>query len=272
MNASGSRLRLARRSSLAVAGAAVALVLLALPASAHVTVTADDATRGAADTILTFRVPNEEDSAVTTKIQITFPTKNPIASVKPAPRPGWTVTTKTVRFDPPITTDDGTIEQGVGEVTYTAASKADGIPAGDFESFQLLVGPLPDVPSLAFPTVQTYDTGKTVAWIQPVTDPSAEPDNPAPVLTLAAASPAKTPAASATSPTAAPAVSAAPTVQAKAPDLSSYATTSDLDTSRTLGIAAVVLAALALVVAVVALLRSRRATPVPEPDAEPVRR
>ena len=155
----------------------LAVLALAAPASAHVTVAADDSTRAADDAILTFRVPNEEDKAVTVKVDIKFPTKNPIASVKPAPKPGWTITTKTVKFNPPIKTDDGTITDGVGEVIYTATSPANGIPVGGFEAFQILVGPLPDAATVAFPTVQTYSSGKVVRWIEPVTDPANPPEN-----------------------------------------------------------------------------------------------
>ena len=266
----GRPLHLARRAALVAASCGAALLLLALPASAHVTVHADDATRGADDAILTFRVPNEDDSAVTTKIDIKFPTKNPIASVKPAPKQGWTVTTKTVKFNPPITTDDGTISEGVGEVTYTATSTANGIPAGDFEAFQILVGPLPDAPTVAFPTVQTYSNGTTAAWIQPVTDPDNQPDSPTPLLELAAASGAAAESAATPSASAAAPASNQPTVQAKTPDLSSYATASDASTARVLGIVGIVVAVVALVIAGIALTRRRRAADVPAPESERV--
>jgi hypothetical protein len=44
--------------------------------------------------------------------------------------PGWTITTKPVKFDPPIKTDDGDITDGVGEIIYTAAPGSKGIPVG----------------------------------------------------------------------------------------------------------------------------------------------
>ena len=170
----------ARRAALVSGAAGLIVVLVALPASAHVTVSADDTTQGADDAILTFRVPNEQDAAVTTKIDIKFPTTNPIASVMPAPKPGWTVTTKTVKFATPIKTDDGTLTEGVGEVIYTANGNANGIPVGGFEAFQILVGPLPDAGSVAFPTVQTYSNGKTSSWVEPVTDPANSTGQPRP--------------------------------------------------------------------------------------------
>src|ERR1019366_5567570 len=135
---------LTRRAGAAAAVAVISLLALAGPASAHVTVAADDSTKGADDAILTFRVPNEQDAATTTKLDIKFPAQDPIASVKPAAMPGWVVTTTTVKFNPPIKTDDGTITQGVGEVSYTVAPGNKGIPIGGFGAFQILVGPLPN--------------------------------------------------------------------------------------------------------------------------------
>ena len=258
---------------LAAAGVAVVgLVLVAGPASAHVTVGADDNHQGASDSVLTFRVPNEEDAATTVKVVVTFPTKDPLPSVKPGPKPGWTVTTKTVTFATPIKTDDGTLTSGVGQVTWTAKSAADGIPVGGFDSFTVLVGPLPDqATELAFPTTQTYSDGKTVAWIEPTPAGGTAPEHPAPVLALApaaagsdagtsasptasadagaaGASAAATPAASAAAD--APAVSAASTGE--------FASKSDVSTGRTLGLVGLVLGALGLLVGGAAFARSGR--------------
>jgi uncharacterized protein YcnI len=243
----------ARRGSAVAIIATITLLGLAVPASAHVTVAADDATKAADDATVTFRVPNERDDAVTTKVDIHFPTKNPIASVKPEPKPGWTVTMKTVKFNPPIKTDDGTITSGVGEVVYTATSKATGIPVNQADSFQILVGPLPDTDSVAFPTLQTYSNGQVVSWIEPVTDPANPPENPAPVLTLAA------PADSDASPS--PAASTSPSTAATpAADLSAFATTSEVDTARNLGIAGIIIGALGLLAGAFAISRVRRRT------------
>ena len=40
-------------------------------------------------TKIAFRVPDEEDSAATTKLEVTFPTDHPVASVEVRPVPGW---------------------------------------------------------------------------------------------------------------------------------------------------------------------------------------
>jgi uncharacterized protein len=50
------------------------------------------------------------------------------------------------------------------------------------------LGPLPTtVSTLEFKAVQTYSDGQEVAWIQDATPGGAEPDHPAPTLTLTAA-------------------------------------------------------------------------------------
>lgn len=218
----------------AVTGTAV--LALALPASAHVTVNADDARRGAADAVLTFRVPNEKDNAATTKVVVTLPTRDPIASVSPVPLPGWSVASTSVTFAKPITTDDGTITTGVGTVTWTATGA--GIPVGQAGLFQLLVGPLPDTATVAFPTKQTYSDGSVVSWVEPTLPGQPEPDHPAPVLQLTTAS-----APAATS-------SAAPSVSA------SSKTTGKDSSARALGIAGIALGALAIASA--GLLARRR--------------
>jgi hypothetical protein len=41
---------------------------------------------------------------------------------------------------------------------------------------------------LTFPSIQTYDDGEIVRWIQDTPEGGPEPDNPAPVLTLVSAS------------------------------------------------------------------------------------
>jgi uncharacterized protein YcnI len=255
-----SRNRSPRRALAAAAGALFVTAALAGPAAAHVTVSADDPSKGAPDTVLTFRVPNEEDAATTVKVQIKLPAKTPIASVKPQTPPGWTVSTTPVTFDPPITTDDGTLTEGVGSVTFTADQGTKGIPVGGFEAFTLLVGPLPeDADSLAFPTVQTYSDGTVSNWVDPVVEGQDEPESPAPTLTLTAAGGAE-PAGTA---------SAEPTPAATPADAAAPATsTSDSSggSSSGLGIAGLVLGAAGAVLGGLAFARSGRRPAAPSAD------
>jgi uncharacterized protein YcnI len=250
-----------RRVGAAVLVSFVAILGLALPAEAHITVSTDEAHQGASDALLTFRVPNEEDGATTVKVTISFPKANPLPSVKPAPKAGWAVSTSKITFNPPITTDDGTLTDGVGQIVYTASSAATGIPVGGFDTFQVLVGPLPaKADSLTFPTVQTYSDGKSVSWVQPITDPAHEPDNPAPTLHLlaaAAGSDAGSAGAAAASPSSSGSAAAA---AAPAAGTSQGASADDVSGARRLAVIALVVAAVAVLAGIGGLLSGRRRT------------
>lgn len=166
--------------------AAAALLAVAGPAAAHVTVTAPDATQGG-DTVVTFQVPTESDTASTTGIAVQLPTQTPLASVLDLPTPGWTFTSKTAKLATPIDTDDGPVSQVVSQVTWRA-SAGNGIKPGQFGQFALSVGPLPKVDSITFKVVQSYSDGTTVSWIEvPAPGSTVEPEHPAPVLRLAPA-------------------------------------------------------------------------------------
>ena len=82
----------------------------------------------------------------------------PITKVSP--------TATTMKLPTPLTDDDGNqITDAVSTVTWEGGR----IESGQFEEFQLSVGPLPDAvgTTLAFPAVQTYDNGDVVRWIDP---------------------------------------------------------------------------------------------------------
>jgi uncharacterized protein len=165
-----------------------ALTVLAAPASAHVTVTAPGATAGGSDQEITFRVPVEKQ-ADTVGLQVLLPTDTPIASVEVQAMPGWTHTQKTVKLAKPITTDDGDITEAVSEIDWTAAT-GQGLKPGEFGAFTIIAGKLPDVATLTFKAIQRYSDGSEAKWIETTAPGSnAQPESPAPVLTLAAAAP-----------------------------------------------------------------------------------
>jgi len=166
------------------------LVALAGPALAHVTVNPGTAPGGGYSK-LTFRVPTEEDDASTTKLQIFFPTDPAFGSVSVMPQPGWSYKVVEKKLKKPITTEDGQMTQAVSQVTWTATSKSSAIKPGQFQEFNVSLGPLPDSGTVVFKALQTYSNGDVVRWIDPTVAGQPEPDHPAPVLTL-------TPAADAT--------------------------------------------------------------------------
>jgi uncharacterized protein len=174
-----------RRLAVLVPAALAAVFALAAPALAHVTVTAPGATRGGSDQEITFRVPVEKQ-VHTVGFTLALPTATPIASVLVEPLPGWTHTEKTAKLAHPIKTDDGEITTAVAQISWRATGR--GLAPGEFGAFTIIAGQLPDAGSLTFRALQRYADGSVVAWNQ-VAAPgsSAEPENPAPVLTLARA-------------------------------------------------------------------------------------
>jgi periplasmic copper chaperone A len=171
---------------LAVLTALAAAVATAGVASAHVTVSSADAAPGGFGK-LTFRVPNESDTASTVALRISIPEEAAMASLRYEAEPGWTVTMTTSDLQTPLDSHGEQVTSYVSVVEFRAADGG-GIRPGEFAEFALSGGPIPDVEQVSFPTVQTYSDGTEAAWIEPTVEGQAEPERPAPVLTLAGGS------------------------------------------------------------------------------------
>ncbi|MEY9928126.1 uncharacterized protein YcnI [Catenulispora sp. GP43] len=234
--------------SAAVAGAALIVLAIAGPASAHVTIGPNTSPKGGSDVELTFRVPNEEAQASTTQVEVDFPTDKPITGVLPEPTPGWTVKVDDLTLATPIKTDDGTVTQVVQRITWTGGQ----IPVGQYQGFRVMLGALPDdADSLTFKALQTYSNGDVVRWIDVQQPGQPEPDHPAPVLTLTAAAPdgassapSSSPGSQVTATASAPPISGGSTSAGSA-TTAAAAKTSD-STARALGIAGIVIGVLGL--------------------------
>jgi uncharacterized protein YcnI len=173
-----------RRAAVVLAATGLATIGLAAPASAHVTINPNTAVQGGYAKFA-FRVPTERDDASTTKLEVTLPEGQAIASVSTKPLPGWAVDAAKTKLATPIKSDDGEITEAVQKITWTAAPDAV-IKPGQFQEFEVSLGPLPKVDTLVFKALQTYSDGQVVRWIEdPPTDGGAEPEHPAPVLKLA---------------------------------------------------------------------------------------
>ncbi|QIS01042.1 DUF1775 domain-containing protein [Nocardia brasiliensis] len=152
------------------AAAAATFALLACgSAAAHVTVDAPGAQQGSY-AVATFRVPTESDTASTTALTVSVPN---LKSARTEPIPGWTA--KVEKND----------KSEITAITWTADPGNPGVGPGQFQRFAVSVGPLPKQQHVSFPTKQTYSDGKVVAWDQPEGADGAEPEHPAPALTLA---------------------------------------------------------------------------------------
>src|SRR4029079_18939838 len=132
-----SPMRTTLRRAATVTGLAAAGVLAAAGAAfAHVTVHTDSYAKGATDGVLTFRVPNEEDTAATTKVQVFLPTDHPVLGVLVTPQDGWTAQVTTTKLKTPVKTDDATITDAVSEVTWTGGR----IRPGQYQDFNVAFG------------------------------------------------------------------------------------------------------------------------------------
>ncbi|MEV6759097.1 YcnI family protein [Streptomyces sp. NPDC051105] len=230
-----------RRAGAVTALTAAGLLVAAGVAAAHVTVHPESYAKGATDGVLTFRVPNEEDAASTTKVQVFLPTDHPVLGVLVSPRDGWTAKVTTTKLKTPVKTDDGTITEAASEITWTGGK----IGAGQFEDFDVAFGQLPeDTGGLTFKTLQTYSDGKVVRWIEEAGSGGEEPENPAPVLKLTAkGGDDSATAASAASP--------------KSADTSTSTTAGSDSTARSLGSAGLIVGVLGLAAGGYAVVRGR---------------
>jgi uncharacterized protein YcnI len=193
---------------LTVAAAATAAVgLTALPALAHVSVSSPGATQGSFG-VVTFRMPNEVDNANATELKVQLPADQPLASVAVKPEPGWTYRITRAKLPQPITDDDGNqVTDYVSVIDWKAT--AGGIKPGEYEDFDLSVGPLPKADSMTFKAIQGYSDGQTVSWIDlPAPGSTEEPEHPAPTLKLSPAGGATAGPVAPQAPAAAPAPAA----------------------------------------------------------------
>lgn len=179
----------ARRRRLTLPAAALGVPLVAVgataaPAAAHVTVQPEQV-KGGGFAVVAFRVPNERDAASTTRVQVLLPEDQPVGSVSTTPVPGWRVVTATRALEEPIEMFGEEVTEVVSEVTWSATGK--GVGPGEFEDFELSLGPLPESGDMVFSAIQKYSSGEKVAWNEVAVDGTTEPEHPAPVLTVAPA-------------------------------------------------------------------------------------
>ncbi len=115
-------------------------------------------------------MPNESTTnAATTAVTVDLTN---VSAVQTEAKPGWSAKV-----------DRDAASNAVRSVTWTAAPDA-GIPVDQFGVFRISAK-LPDADTVSFPTTQTYADGAVVKWDQAPAPGGAEPEHPAPTLTLA---------------------------------------------------------------------------------------
>lgn len=178
-------MNLSKAALLSSALAAGAFLALAgpVPANAHVTLDSSSAAAGSY-TVLTFAVSHGCEGSPTTAIAIDIP--DGVPSVAPTVNPGWDVEKVLVDAAAPTADSHGTESATrTGQIVYTAKAP---LPDGVRDTFAISLK-LPDDAAgatLAFPVVQSCAVGET-RWEEIATDESAEPQHPAPVITVTAA-------------------------------------------------------------------------------------
>jgi uncharacterized protein YcnI len=167
-----------RRCTFVLVASSLVLLALAGPAGAHVTADPRELPAGGF-AVISFRVPTESETASTTKLEVQLPANAPFAFVSVRPTPGWSHAETTATLPKPITTEDGEITEYTATITWEGGKVA----PGEFQQFDLSVGPIPDVDKLVFKAVQTYDDGEVVRWIEEA-GAGEEAEHPAPSITV----------------------------------------------------------------------------------------
>ena len=144
----------------------VAVLMLPLAASAHVTVHPDAVPAGAEFTRIDLSVPNEREDSDTTKVDVKLPDGFPEVWVEA--KPGWNVKRSTKKLSKPITVEGAKLTQEVSRITWSGDGERGKIAPREFADFRLSLL-IPDTPgkTLTFKTIQTYDNGTVVRWIGP---------------------------------------------------------------------------------------------------------
>ena len=167
------------RRTIAIAALAGAL---ALPGAAAAHITATPATAPADGYgAFTLRVGHGCEGSPTTRIVVQMPDQ--VLSATPEVVPGWEATTKIGKLAESYDNHGETITEGVRQVTWTGGP----LPDDQYTEFGLSVrfgGEAGE--AVPFKTIQQCEQGRT-AWIQVAEAGQAEPEHPAPIVTLEAA-------------------------------------------------------------------------------------
>lgn len=223
---------------LLVAVAAGAALAFAPAAVAHVTAQPLEQTAGGFTKIV-FRMPNERP-VPTVKLEVQLPPE--LDAVRVAAVPGWTYKLTRRKLPQPREVFGQQVTDYVATIEWTGRLGVD-----EFQEFPVSMR-LPDKGTfgsyVVFPALQSYQGGEVVRWIQRPDTPEGnfdELEEPAPRVLLAAAE---------------------EEVEQEEPEQPAFATEEKLDDevgdARTLGIAGLIVGAIALVLALLAVWRPFR--------------
>jgi uncharacterized protein YcnI len=141
--------------------AAGSLAVWALPAAAHITLEQKQAEVGSAYKAV-FRVGHGCEGSPTIRVRVQIP--EGVISVKPMPKPGWTVETLKGPYGKTYDYHGTPVKEGVREVVWSGGS----LPDEHYDEFVLrgqLTEGLPVDAMLYFPVVQECEKGAE-RWIE----------------------------------------------------------------------------------------------------------
>ena len=170
------------RAARAAAFSSVALLATMAAADAHVTlanaVTAQNSYYKAA-----LQVPHGCDGAATTAIRVQIP--EGVIGVKPMPKPGWTLTKITGKYEKAYDNHGTPLTEGITEVAWSGGNLAD----DEYDEFVLrgsIAADLAIGSMLYFPIVQECADGVVERWIEiPAGDQTSDDlELPAPGIKL----------------------------------------------------------------------------------------
>ncbi|MDY7579415.1 YcnI family protein [Herbaspirillum sp. RTI4] len=159
---------------LAAALAAVLTAMIALPASAHITLETQQAPVGSYYKAV-FHVPHGCKGSDTLKIRVQIP--EGVLSVKPQPKTGWKLETVDAAYPKAYEVHGSKVTSGVREVSWTGR-----LPNAYYEEFTFLSYLAPELTAgtvVRFPVVQECEKGVS-RWI----DTKEPSENPAPKLSI----------------------------------------------------------------------------------------
>jgi uncharacterized protein YcnI len=164
---------------------AAPILLVTVPASAHVEVASTNAAAGAKNVTLTFHIPNELAPLTTVGIRILLPTDHPLIGVTTGTQHGFASNVQVTHLATPVNGPAGPVSDVASEIDFSGGN----ITGTQELAFKVSVQQLPrDVQALTFKTLQNYSSGQTVSWVEVAASGAPEPEHPAPVLKLSGAS------------------------------------------------------------------------------------
>ncbi len=136
----------------------LALLLLAAPAAAHVTLQPPEAPANAFARI-TFAVPHGCAGAATVAIEVTLP--EGVSAARPMPKPGWEIATELRPLARPVAGPHGLIREAPASIAWRGGP----LPDAHYEEFVMLVR-TPDRPgeTLRFAVAQLCEGGARADW------------------------------------------------------------------------------------------------------------